>query len=178
MGTPHPPEPSLLFISLLFSQRDIYKSVFLLLLRRFGDTLLDSDASPWNHTHYYDDELGTPIFRKLLFFRKQFDPLCLPDIKLETNDLEASYVIEGKRKINIDPGYLMRSRVVLASAKDYSHRIYLGKGIYGEVALYYRGNHFNPLPYTYFDYRNPRTIELFEKARKELRRREKNQFIT
>ena len=177
MGTPHPPELSLLFISLLFSRYEIANSVVNLLLRRFGDTILDSEACLWNHTHYYDEELGTPLFRKLLFFSRQFDPLCLPDVKLETNELESAYVIGGKRKINIDPGYLMRSRVVLASAKDYSHRIYLGKGIYGEVALYYQGNHFNPLPYTYFDYREPRTIELFEKARKELRHGERNQLI-
>jgi hypothetical protein len=177
MGTPHPPEPSLLFISLLFSQREIYNSAFVLLLNRYGEIFLDSDACLWNHTHYYDDELGTPIFRKLLFFRRQFDPLSLPDVKLETNHLEAAYLIEGKRKINIDPGYLMRSRVVLASAKDYSHRIYLGKGIYGEVALYYKGNQYNPLPHTYFDYRDPLTIELFEKARKELRHGERNQFV-
>lgn len=177
MGTPHPPEPSLLFISLLFSQCETYHAVLFPLQSRFGDTLLESDTCLWNHTHYYDEELGTPIFRKLLFFRKQFDPLNLPDAKLATNDLEAEYVIEGKRKVNIDPGYLMRSRVVLASAKDYSHRIYLGKGIYAEVALYYQGNHFNPLPHTYFDYRDPRTIELFEKARKELRREERNHFI-
>ena len=177
MGTPHPPETSLLFISLLFSRREIFHAVVMLLLSRFGDTIFDSEICLWNHTHYYDVELGTPIFRKLLFFRRQFDPLSLPDVKLETNDLEAAYVIEGKRKINIDPGYLMRSRVVLASAKDYSHRIYLGKGIYGEVALYYQGNHYNPLPYTYFDYREPRTIELFERARNELRRGERNQLI-
>lgn len=177
MGTPHPPEPSLLFISLLFSQCETYNAVSLPLQSRFGDTLLESDTCVWNHTHYYDEELGTPIFRKLLFFRRQFDPLHLPDVKLETNDLEAENVIQGKRKINIDPGYLMRSRVVLASAKDYSHRIYLGKGIYGEVALYYQRNRFNPLPHTYFDYRDPRTIELFEKARKELRREERNQVI-
>ncbi len=177
MGTPHPPEASLLFISLLFSRRDVYDSVSLVLLSRFGDTLLNSDACLWNHTHYYDDELGVPIFRKLLFFREKFDPLCLPDVKLETNDLEAAHAVQGKRRINIDPGYLMRSRVVLASAKDYSHRIYLGKGIYGEVALYYQGNHFNPLPYTYQDYRNPQTAELFEQARKELIRRERERII-
>ena len=177
MGTPHPPEPSLLFISLLFSQRRIFSSAFPLLINQFGDVLSESAEHLWNHTHYYDDELGTPIFRKLLFFREEFDPLHLPDVKLETNVMEAAFAMDGKRRVNIDPGYIMRSRVVLASAKDYSHRIYLGKGIYGEVALYYKRNQFNPLPYTYFDYREPRSLELFEKARKELKRREGNQRV-
>ncbi|NJD56484.1 MAG: DUF4416 family protein [Nitrospirae bacterium] len=177
MGTPHPPEASLLFISLLFSRRDMYSSVMPLLVSRFGNVLLESDEFSWNHTHYYDGELGTPVYRKLLFFGEPFDPLALPDIKLETNRLEASFALEGKRRVNIDPGYIMRSRVVLASAKDYSHRIYLGKGIYGEVELYYQGNQYNPLPYTYYDYRDLRCLDLFKMVRKELRRKEGKQDI-
>lgn len=177
MGIPHQPEPSLLFISLLFSQRDTFVSAVPLLINRFGDVLMESAEYPWNHTHYYDNELGAPIFRKLLFFGKPFDPLSLPDVKLETNLMETAFALEGKRRINIDPGYIMRSRVVLASAKDYSHRIYLGKGIYGEVALYYQGRKFNPLPYTYFDYRDQQSLVWFERARKELRRREGTQDI-
>jgi len=148
-----------------------------LLVSRFGNVLLESNEFAWTHTHYYDDELGTPVYRRVLFFGETFDPLVLPDIKLETNLLEASFTIEGRRRVNIDPGYIMRSRVVLASAKDYSHRIYLGKGIYGEVELYYQGNQYNPLPYTYYDYRDTRCLALFKVARKELRRREGKEGI-
>ncbi|MFN3467301.1 MAG: DUF4416 family protein, partial [Candidatus Brocadiales bacterium] len=41
------------------------------------------------------------------------------------------------RPVNIDPGYLTSSKLVLASTNDYSHRIYLKKGIYAEVTLRY-----------------------------------------
>jgi hypothetical protein len=169
MGVPHPPELSLLFTSLLFSKREVLSSVRLFLIDRFGGVLLESDEHPWNHTTYYDNELGTPVWRKIIFFREPFDPLSLPDVKLETNALESSFSEDGRRRVNIDPGYIMRSRVVLASAKDYSHRMYLGKGIYGEVALFFKGNQFNPLPYTYFDYREPRSLALFQDARKRLK---------
>ena len=172
MGTPHPPEPSLLFISLLFSQRDMFATVRQFLIDLFGDVLLESDEYAWSHTTYYDHELGTPVRRKIIFFNAPFDPLSLPDAKLATNALESSFAENGRRRVNIDPGYIMRSRVVLASAKDYSHRMYLGKGIFGEVALFFKGNQFNPLPYTYLDYREPQSLALFHQARKMLKRME------
>lgn len=170
MGIPHPPEKALLFIGALFSQRELLSSVLPLLSARFGEVLLESPESAWSHTHYYDEELGSPIFRRFYFFRAEFDPLSLPDAKLETNTLESAFMKDGRRVINLDPGYIMRSRIVLASAKDYSHRIYLGKGIYGEVVLYYQGSSFHPFPYTYYDYRTPASLDMFKKARKELRR--------
>jgi hypothetical protein len=170
MGIPHPPEKSLLFIGALFSQRELLTSVVPVLTARFGEVLFESPESAWSHSHYYDEELGSPIFRRFYFFRALFDPLALPDAKLETNDLESAFVKDGRRSINLDPGYIMRSRVVLASAKDYSHRIYLGKGIYGEVVLYYQGNSFHPFPYTYCDYRTPASLDMFKNVRKELRR--------
>ena len=173
MGIPHPPELSLLFISLLYSLPKVFFSVRPSLIDRFGDILLESDEYPWSHSSYYDGELGTPVLRRIIFFGRQFDPLFLPDVKLETNAMESLYEESGKRKINIDPGYIMRSRVVLASAKDYSHRMYLGRGIYGEVALFYKGNQFNPLPYTYYDYREPRSLALFQDVRDKLKRMER-----
>jgi len=168
MGVPHPPEKAGLFIAILFSQREILRSVLPLLGERFGEVLLSSPEYAWDHTHYYEKELGRPIFRRFFFFKESFDPLLLPEVKLETNAIEAAFTENGKRRINLDPGYVMRSRIVLASAKDYSHRIYLGKGIYGEVALYYKDKRYNPFPYTYYDYRKPECLNIFDTAREQL----------
>jgi hypothetical protein len=170
MGIPHPPEKSLLFIAVLYSKKEIFNVVVPMLSARSGEILFISPESSWDHSQYYDKELGKPVYRRFIFFKTLFAPETLPDKKLETNAIERVYSQNGKRMINLDPGYIMLSRVVLASAKDYSHRIYLGKGIYGELALYYEGNSFNPLPYTYQDYRDRRCLEVFEKARKELKR--------
>jgi hypothetical protein len=170
MGTPHPPEKALLFFALLFSREEVVDSILPILRDRFGDILYESPICAWSHSHYYDRELGTPVFRRFIFCSGLFDASTLPDIKLETNTLEDVYSHNRKRRINIDPGYITSSKVVLASAKDYSHRLYLGKGIYGEVALYFQGNRFNPMPYTYLDYREPKGLEMFEKARKELKK--------
>jgi len=170
MGPPHPPEKALLFLALLFASKDIIESSLLVFGERFGDILFESPESAWSHSHYYDRELGTPVFRRFIFFSSLFDASTLPEIKLDTNTLEDAFSHNGKRRINIDPGYITSSKVVLASAKDYSHRLYLGRGIYGEVALYFQGNRFNPMPYTYQDYREPKGLDMFEKARKELKK--------
>lgn len=170
MGTPHPPEKALLFLALLFAAQKVFDSSLPIFRERFGDILFESPESAWSHSHYYDRELGTPVFRRFIFFDTLFDASTLPEIKLETNDLENAFSREGKRKINIDPGYVTSSKVVLASAKDYSHRLYLGRGIYGEVALYFQKNRFHPMPYTYQDYREPQGLDIFERARKELKK--------
>jgi len=170
MGIPHPPEKALLFLALLFAAKEVIDSSLPIFGERFGDILFESPESAWSHSHYYDRELGTPVFRRFIFFRSLFDASRLPEIKLETNCLEDAFSQDGKRRINIDPGYITSSKVVLASAKDYSHRLYLGRGIYGEVALYFQGNRFHPMPYTYQDYREPRGLDIFEKARKELKK--------
>lgn len=170
MGVPHPPEKSFLFVAVLFSLRDKLSSALTLLEERFGSILFVSPELAWDHSNYYEKELGKPIIRQFIFFQDFFDPLTLPEAKLETNAIETIYKENGKRSINLDPGYVMLSRVVLASAKDYSHRLYLGKGIYGEIALYYKDNRYNPLPYTYHDYKDPVCLDIFETARERLKR--------
>ncbi len=170
MGTPHPPEKALLFMALLFASTETADAVLPVLEGRFGDILMETPAGSWSHSHYYDRELGTPVLRRFIFFRSLFDAALLPDIKLETNGLEDAFSLDGKRRINIDPGYVTSSKVVLASAKDYSHRLYLGKGIYGELALYFQGNRFNPMHYTYQDYKDAKGLAMFEGARRELKK--------
>ena len=78
----------------------------------------------------------------------------LPEIKLTTNRLEEQWATpEGNRRINIDPGYLCLQHVVLATTKGYTHRPYLRDGIYADLTLIYRDKSFQPLEWTYPDYR-------------------------
>ena len=124
---------------------------------------------PWDYSDYYKAELGTPIRRKFIFFRKTIDPGTLCDIKLRTNDIEELLSTEGKRNMNLDPGYLTPYSVVLASTKNYAHRIYIGKGIYAEVTLLFRDNRYQPYLFTYRDYASDEYAELFGRARNFLR---------
>ena len=116
-------------------------------------------VSPWmlfNHTDYYAGEMGAPLHRRVAVFKPLIEQQQLPDIKHFTNRIEARYAIDGRRRVNIDPGYLLAERFVLATGKNYSHRIFIGKGIYADLTLVYRSGDYQPLPWTYPDYRGDR----------------------
>jgi len=163
-----PPEPSLLFIGILYADHEILLQSKKNIGSDFGPVLFESPSLPWDYSSYYKEELGSPIFRQFVFFKNLIDPGSLVDIKLKTMERENDLVLEGKRRVNLDPGYLMLSRIVLASAKNYAHRIYLGKGIYGDATLLYseKEGTFKPHLFTYRDYQEKSCIDMFLNARK------------
>jgi len=149
----------------------------------FGPVMRESEAVPWTHSSYYEDELGTDLLRKFVFFSRCVDPILLVEAKKATMEVErklgrkttggitesdSSGTSDGiKRHINIDPGYMTRAKLVLASSKDFSHRIYLGGGVHAEVTLYFKDESFRPFFYTYQDYKDEKNISLFNEVRKE-----------
>ncbi len=116
---------------------------------------LMTDWFPFNYTEYYTPEMGPGLEKRLVSFRELSLAEHLPAIKLATNQIEEQLSLEGKRRVNLDPGYLTASRLVLATTKDYAHRVYLGQGIFGDVHLRFRGGQYEPLEWTYPDYREP-----------------------
>lgn len=158
-------EEAVFFTGCLFSLTNIYDAARAVLRRDLGNILLETPPLPWIHSDYYADELGTPLYRNFIFFDTVIDTSVLPDAKLRIMDIEQELSVEGKRQINIDPGYVSLAKVVLASRKNYSHRIYLGKLVFAELELIYKEGGFHPLPYTYTDYRDVANINIFEKAR-------------
>jgi hypothetical protein len=164
MGRVRAAEPALLFIGKLYSDTEIFDYSKEILVKHFGDILLVSPSIPWDYSSYYKDELGSPLFRQFIFFKTLIDPGILADIKLNTNAIEDA-LSSGKRCINLDPGYLTLSKIVLASTKNYAHRIYIGKGIYAEVTLIFKDGIYNPYLYTYRDYQDKTYIDIFMNAR-------------
>lgn len=165
MGIPKGPEEVVLFVGSLFSVRDVHNATATILKEKFGNLLFESPPLPWNYTDYYAGELRPPLYKGFFFFDAIIDPSFLVDAKLATNEIELNSSADNRRKINLDPGYMSLAKVVLASTKNYSHRIYLGKGIYGELELIYKDGRFNTLPYTYPDYRDETCLKIFIKAR-------------
>ncbi len=163
-------EEAILFIGSLFSATDVFDLAEPLLSERFGEVLFKSPLIPWDFSEYYDDELKPPVLRNFLFFRNPIDPPSLVEAKLATVEIEARLSSRGKRRINLDPGYLTLAKVVLASRKNYSHRINLGKGVFAELELFYKDDRFNPMPYTYNDYREKIFTDLFVHARTLMKR--------
>ena len=119
----------------------------------------------FTHTRYYEPEMGEPLKKRLVAFRRLIPAETLPDIKLATNQIENRFRVGGKRRVNLDPGYIAPAKLVLATTKDYDHRVYLGRGIFGDLHLRYRQKHCQPLEWTYPDYRETFVLEFFEKVR-------------
>jgi len=143
----------------------------------FGEIDFTSERFPFNFTDYYTEEMGGPLFRHLITFERLISIPLLPEIKQTTNRLEEKYSTpDGKRRVNIDPGYLTLAHAILATTKGYAHRPYLRDGIYADLTYLYQNKTFQPLEWTYPDYRQEQIILLFNWFRKkyleDLKRRE------
>ncbi len=121
------------------------------------------------YTTYYDNEMGSGIRRQTASFLNLVAQGSLPDIKLRTNEIETNLLRDGKRQVNIDPGLLSAERFVLATGKNFTHRVYLRDGIFADLTLVYQKGAYRPLPWTYPDYREPEFLHYLEVLRKKLR---------
>lgn len=166
MGIITAPTPVKLFVGMLSQDTSLFEQLKEDLCHLYGPVDLASDIWQWEHTRYYEKEMGPGLKRQFIFFSTLIHPGIIADIKLKTDALEKRHLNENSgRMINLDPGYLDAAKLVLATTKDFSHRIYLDKGIYGEVTLLYSGGNYQFLPYTFPDYRTEEYLDIFRRAR-------------
>ena len=165
MSQSQTPKPAKLVIGFFLKEKDLVVSVVKTLVDKFGPVDIVSSWFPFNFTTYYEAEMGAPLFRRMLAFETMIKQSALSDIKLTTNDLELEYSKNSKRMINLDPGYMLRERFVLATGKNYSHRIYIGKRIYADLTLIYTKGRFRKLPWTYPDYAEQNMLTYLERVR-------------
>ncbi len=130
-----------------------------------GNIFLETEHIPFDFTDYYNEEMGGSLKRFWIGTDRIIPENELVGLKIATVSFEKRIAIQGKRKVNIDPGGIGLSRIVLVTTKNYSHRIYLGNGIYGEVTLIYKNKTFQPLQWTYPDYKTGIFIDFALKMR-------------
>ncbi len=135
------------------------------LCRKFGPVDYQAGPLPFEFTNYYDEEMGNPITRHFFSFRDLVSPDGLAAIKVFTNEVEENHAINGKRQVNLDPGCISLKRLMLASTKDNGRRIPLSDGIYAEITLVFVGGTFEPLHWTYPDYRSSGYLEIMKDIR-------------
>ncbi|MBN1621137.1 MAG: DUF4416 family protein [Endomicrobiales bacterium] len=166
MGTINSAEPVKLFLGIIAVSSEIIAKTEPVFEEKWGKIDLKSELIPFKFTDYYEKEMGKNLFRQWFSFEKLIQPGFLADIKIETNKIEESLSASGKRQINVDPGYLALSKIILASTKDFSHRIYLSGGIYSEITLMYKNKKYESLPWTYPDYYSDIAKSYFSNVRK------------
>ncbi|MDD3827849.1 MAG: DUF4416 family protein [Anaerolineae bacterium] len=165
MGTAREPQPVKLIASLLTGEPGLLARVREALAAAWGPIDLQSDLLPFDHTDYYAGELGPGLQRQIVAFERLVSPAELPAAKRLANELEQSLAAGGRRRVNVDPGYVALGKLVLATTKDHAHRLYLGQGVYGEVTLAYQQGRFRPWPWTYPDYGSEEYCALFARIR-------------
>lgn len=156
MAIPRGPEQARFFVAILAAGETELALACRRLEERFGPARLGSPVLPFAHTDYYRNEIGDTPLRAFLAFPGDFATDDLAARKLASNRLETELAAEIggplPRPVNLDPGYLTHAKVVLASAKNFSHRIHLGGGIYADLTLQYGRGGFKRLPWTFPDY--------------------------
>ncbi len=166
MGKIIPVLPVKLIVGLISKDPSLFKKASSVLIRKFGSNDTQSPIFDFNLTDYYKKEMGTDLKRQFISFERLIPAQDLPKIKLYTNKLEHKLSCNrNKRDINIDPGYISLSKLVLATTKSFVHRIYVKNGIFEEVTLFYKDHTFCPGPWTYPDYKTQSHISLFNEIR-------------
>jgi hypothetical protein len=188
MAEPTEPPGVKLVCGMISARKELFDAALGLLTERFGPVDLVSDVMDFDFTHYYDAEMGSPLYRRFAGFAQAIRPDALVDVKLATNALERELAVKyatgadaaarlgstggaagpaapagglgggalrsvaQRRVINLDPGYIDPSKLVLASMKNFSHRIYLARGVFAEVTLTWRRTQWEALPWTFPDF--------------------------
>ena len=179
MGKVREVSPAALIAGITFSDSNLLSQVLKSLEDDFGPIEIKSPYFDFTMTDYYTSEMGVDLKKFFCCFKNLIEPGTLPDIKLRTNDIELRFAKCDEenpfRTVNIDPGYVTLSKLVLASTKDYSHRIFIGKGIYAETTLRFMYGSFVPIDTTYPDYKMPLAIDFFNTVR-DFVKRNKNKW--
>ncbi len=165
MAVPERPVPVKLIVGVMYAEERFFDSAVEEITSGHGPIDHTSSDIADEHYQFYGDEMGTGLVKCILSFERLVDPATLPDVKIHAHTIEQALSIEGRRRVNLDPGILSAGNVVLASAKPRPRRIYLRDGIYAELELVYQSGHFHTFPWTYPDHLRPDVQNFLEEVR-------------
>ena len=171
-AAPATPAPVKFVVGLLAGRVEWLDAIAIRMREAYGPTDVVSEVWPFDFSDYYASQMGSGLLRQFLAFEQLVDPSELATIKLATNAIEGDFAAatDGPdRPVNIDPGYVAEAKLVLASCKDYAHRVYLGGGVFAEVTLRYVGGVWQGHDCTFPDYASGRYDAFLAAARVALR---------
>ncbi len=175
MGVLQKPKPAKPICGITFASGIDLSAVISEIEKLLGS--VEDQTSPFDFssfTDYYIEEMGIELKKIFLSFVNLIDPGSLASIKTKTNKIEESWAVDGKRQVNLDPGYINSANLILASTKDFSHRIYIGEEIYGDVQLRFWKGQFRAAEWTYPDYKTETALSFFHQVREKYKNQVKN----
>jgi hypothetical protein len=154
MSKPFEHKPVPFFVGIIASCAEVWEEVRPK-LAEIGAIDFYSDKLRFDDfTDYYRPEMGGELLRFWAAFDAYHPVEKLVDFKLLALELENAYSTGDNRSINIDPGYMTEAKVILASFKDFSHRIYLSRSVFADMQLIYRDGRWSAYPWTFADYKS------------------------
>ena len=163
-----------LFFGVFTGFEDLLEEVRGRVEARYGPLHLHgvSPVYEFPRTRSYARTMGPNLKRQFFVLAERWPQDGLAPVKHAALEIESecarlrTYGVD--RPVNIDPGLLNDCRIILASTKDYSHRIYRSSGIWEEVTLIFEKGAWRPLPWTYPDFRAGTYHAFFQGLRAEL----------
>ena len=169
MSQRNAPAPAGLLFSVIYREEEDFARALRSIADRIGEVACTSGPFPFDRTEYYRKEMGAPLLRRFVLGNDPVSRDELATVKVWAETIEKELSVGGKRTVNIDPGYLTDENVVLATGKNYSHRIYLREGVFADLTLVYEKGEYRPLPWTYPDYASPEIRAFLGGLRRECR---------
>ena len=168
MGQIYEFEKEKLIVGIIYNNPSAYERAIDMLVAEFGEIDAESERFSFSKefSGYYDDELGGEGMRVILSFKEPVDASRQAEIKEMTNEMERTLSEDGKRKINLDPGFINHGRLMLATTKNAGFRIPLKNGIYTELTLFWAKGAWHKLPWTYRDYQSEKVQKFITEVRK------------
>lgn len=152
------------FVAILTSRLKLRDEIIKALEMHLGKTDFIGPWRVFDHTAYYTPEMGEGLKRCLVSFDKCISMGEAASLKHITKEVEDTYRRDGKRSVNLDPGYVDLHKVMLASGKGGGHMIMLAKDVFLDFLLWYNKG-WQTLPWTYPDFRNGIYFEELENIR-------------
>lgn len=168
MSRPFYPQKGLLVTGIMVSSEYLFLNLEKDLSNLFGNPVF---LGPWfnfSHSDYYKAEMGRNLKKRLIAFKSPVYQDDLVKIKHQSWELEHKYLKDNRRSVNIDPGILTSDKFILSTGKNYSHRVYLGSGVFADLTLIFKKDGVQTFDWTYFDYKDNKTIDFLMQVRKYL----------
>jgi hypothetical protein len=168
MAQPKAFSPVKLICGVIYKEDALCDEVRRRLIAEWGRVDSESPPFAFDLTDYYGAEMGEGLSRRFMSFEALIAPEALPILKIRAIELEEALRKErgdAGRPVNIDPGYLSASALVMATAKDFAHRIPLARGIYAHLEFLFTRTGVRTLDWTYPDLRREPPQAYFREVR-------------
>ncbi len=152
-----------LLFAIMYSKKEILDKTTHILEEKFGEIKTKSEEYDFNFTDYYEGEFGTNLKKIFIIFEKPIEKQDLITIRERTGEIEQELSKNNKRSVNIDPGHISRSELILATKKGKNWKEPLSNEIYAHKLLEFKDNEVISFYHTFTDYKLKQNIEFFKK---------------